>query len=944
MIVRGTPSGLRAGAAALLIALAAAFGATARAQEAAEGAPAAAAAPPALPDPAGETLAPGAAPGAAPPAAAPAPDAPAPPVASDAPASDAPASVAEPAVAAPDVPPAPADAPAPPKPEAVPTPPTNAPEAAATPPSNPPGAPAPGTQAPAYPGADPASAATDPAAATAPASAAGTTAPTATTAAVTDPAASATGSAATTDSTGAPGAAVPAAVAPADEPAAPATPAVPAAPEPGAAAQGPQGAAALPASPPALPRRAAQAPLARPRAPSTALAAPTVPIAGPVDTGLIAARAAWVDGDADRVAAHAAQVAGSLLESYVAYWQASARLRAPTPDDSAVRPFLARYPGTVLADRLRAEWLMALAGKGDLATFDAERRHLVLGGDDAQLACYTLLARYTLDDGRRREALGREARRTLSLTSDPGGEGCTALAERLMDDNLLPIWPRLQALIERNQFPAAIATAQRLPAADAATFKALVQNPAAWLAGARLDHMAHPLPLLAIVALARDAPERAAVYADRLDPDLTAEERAQVWGRIGRSGQHELAPDAHAWYERGGDLVGQGVDYVRGPDVLETRVRAALRRGASSATTTAFAAGADALMPAPTSLSAPIEADAGAAGPDWAAVRRDIARLTPEQQADTTWIYWNAQAAIALGKVEEGRAALQSIADRFSFYGRLAAEQLGLPARLPARVEAAPEPLIEQLAQRPGMQRARKLFELGLRDEGNREWNWELRGMDDASLHAAAELARRLGVLDRMIASSERTRGVVDIEQRYPMPYRDFMTATAAPLGVDAAWIYGLIRQESRFMEDIRSNAGAVGLMQLMPATARFVAHRIGFDHYRAERIGEVNVNLRLGTEYLKLVSDDQDGQPMLASAAYNAGPNRVRKWRAALARPLDGAIFAETIPISETRDYVKKVLFNTVVYGAMLERPAVSLHALLPAVAPKSVPATDLP
>jgi soluble lytic murein transglycosylase len=704
----------------------------------------------------------------------------------------------------------------------------------------------------------------------------------------------------------------------------------------------------------AAPRPPMAAPLAAPapraiRPPPPAASA-AMPGGSRADAAILSAHAAYLDGDADRIAALAPQLAGSMLEPYAAYWQASARLRAANPDDSAVRPFLSRYIGSVLADRLRAEWLLVLAAKGDFVTFDAERRRLVMGGDDAQLACYTLLARYAIDDGHRREAIGREARRTLSLVSDPGGDGCTALADRLLDDGMLSIWPRLQALLERNQFSAAEKTAQRLPPADAAAVKALMAKPAAWLdaANPRLDQMPHALPLLAIVALARDAPERAAFYADHLDAALTPEERAIVWGRIGRSGELGLAPDAHAWYERGGELVGLGIDYVRANDVLENRVRAALRRGASAPANAPGVAVVPAASAAATAISAPIDADTGSSvpdqGPDWLAVRRGIAHMSAEQQAETTWIYWNAQAAIALGHADEGRAALQSIADRFSYYGRLAAEQLELPAHLPARPEAPAESVIEQLSLRPGFGRARKLYELGLRDEGNREWNWELRGMDDAYLHAAAELARRIGVLDRMIASSERTRSLVDVAQRYPMPYRDFMTATAAPLGVDAAWIYGLIRQESRFMEDIRSNAGAVGLMQLMPSTARFVAHRIGFDHYRADRIGEVNINLRLGTEYLKLVSDDQDGQPMLASAAYNAGPRRVRKWRAALARPLDGAIFAETIPIAETRDYVKKVLFNTVVYGAMLDRPAVSLHSLLPAVSPKTVPATDLP
>jgi len=318
--------------------------------------------------------------------------------------------------------------------------------------------------------------------------------------------------------------------------------------------------------------------------------------------------------------------------------------------------------------------------------------------------------------------------------------------------------------------------------------------------------------------------------------------------------------------------------------------------------------------------------------------------MPAELQADSTWAYWNAQALLALGRADEGRAAFRALANRFSYYGRLAAEQLKLPLELAPRPESPDPARVEELAQRPGFQRARKLFELGLRDEATREWNWELRGMDDHGLHAAAELARRMGVLDRMIASSERMHSMVDLAQRYPMPYPELMTATSAPLGMDPAWIYGLIRQESRFMEDVRSNAGAVGLMQLMPTTARYVAHRIGFESYRNDRIADVGVNLRLGTEYLKMVLDDQDGQALLASAAYNAGPNRVRRWRAALARPLDGAIFVETIPIGETRDYVKRVLFNTLVYGGLLQRPAVSLQALLGPVAPKSVPSTELP
>jgi soluble lytic murein transglycosylase len=208
-----------------------------------------------------------------------------------------------------------------------------------------------------------------------------------------------------------------------------------------------------------------------------------------------------------------------------------------------------------------------------------------------------------------------------------------------------------------------------------------------------------------------------------------------------------------------------------------------------------------------------------------------------------------------------------------------------------------------------------------------REWNFTLRGLDDRRLLAAAQWACEREVWDRCINTSDRTRSEVDMAQRFPTPFRDEVLAQARRSGIDPAYVYGLIRQESRFVLDARSSAGAAGLMQLMPATARWTAKKLGLD-WRHERLADRSANLLLGTSYLRLILEDFEGSQALAAAAYNAGPGRPRRWREGM--PVEPAIWAETIPFNETRDYVKKVLSNAVYYAALLGGAAPSLKTRL--------------
>jgi soluble lytic murein transglycosylase len=317
-------------------------------------------------------------------------------------------------------------------------------------------------------------------------------------------------------------------------------------------------------------------------------------------------------------------------------------------------------------------------------------------------------------------------------------------------------------------------------------------------------------------------------------------------------------------------------------------------------------------------------------------------------------VYWKARATLARAAPgDEGeparaaaREALDSISKQLNFYGKLATEELGQRVSLPA----APLPLSadERDAPRqvPGFQRALQLINLGLRSEGVREWNFTLRGLGERELLAAAQLACEREVWDRCINTSDRTKAEVDMTQRFPTPHRELMQAKSKQAGLDAAVVYGLIRQESRFIGDARSHVGASGLMQLMPATARWTAKQMGLP-FTQQMINERELNLQLGTYYLKRVLDDFDGSLAMATAAYNAGPGRPRRWREGAT--MEPAAWAETIPFNETRDYVKKVLSNSVYYAAMLGQPVPTLKARLgPLIGPREAtapqPNKDLP
>jgi soluble lytic murein transglycosylase len=400
---------------------------------------------------------------------------------------------------------------------------------------------------------------------------------------------------------------------------------------------------------------------------------------------------------------------------------------------------------------------------------------------------------------------------------------------------------------------------------------------------------------LTTLALARVAANDAAqaagllrtTWAGKLPPDL----QAWLWGQIGRQYVWRLQAEAGEAFEQAFKLQPEG---PWSDELLAAATRAALRAR------------------------------------DWPAVLQAIARMTATEQRSPGWQFWRAQALLATGKADEGRAQLASLAPQggtLTYFPRLAAEQLGQTPRLPAPAAALTAEERETARANSGLQRALRLIDLGLRPEGLREWNFSLRGMSDRQLMAAAQEACDRQVWDRCISASERTRAEFNLSQRFPTPYREALLAASREVGVDASYVYGLIRQESRFITDARSHVGASGLMQVMPATARWTAKKIGVP-YRPELVHDAAYNLRLGTTYLKLVLDAFGGSQAMAAAAYNAGPGRPRRWREGPV--LDAAIWAESIPFQETRDYVRHVLANGSVYAQLLGQGSTSVRERL--------------
>lgn len=316
---------------------------------------------------------------------------------------------------------------------------------------------------------------------------------------------------------------------------------------------------------------------------------------------------------------------------------------------------------------------------------------------------------------------------------------------------------------------------------------------------------------------------------------------------------------------------------------------------------------------------------------NWSEVLQSIEEMPEESANSPAWSYWKGRALAAKGDLVNARLNWIRIGEPFSFYGKLALEELGETLSAPQKPKLLTAQELDEVKNNPGLLRSLALYDAGLRTEGFWEFNLQTAQMSDRQLLATATWANKNQLYDRAIAAADRTQSEHDLSLRYLTPFKENMRAKTDEIGVDQSWVYGLIRQESRFSSIARSGVGASGLMQVMPDTAKYVARKIGLSNFSQTDITEINTNLTLGTSYLKMIYERLDNSPVLASAGYNAGPGRPAAWKRRLGNlPMEGALFTELIPFDETRNYVKNVMSNTVAYSLLLNNASTPLKQRL--------------
>ena len=591
-----------------------------------------------------------------------------------------------------------------------------------------------------------------------------------------------------------------------------------------------------------------------------------------------------------------------LLAPYADYWLML--LRLDKADNVEVQNFLTKYGDYPFAERLRGEWLKKLGKQEDWQSFFDQYPNYKR--EDIAVQCYALLGK-SVAEGAGADIAVQTKKIWLTTTDLPSS--CNPLFDVMQKAGVLSsddVWERFRLALQNGKLPLAKSIARRIADFDEKNFQLLDianQTPKALLDDSQKfvkvgrkkvaskisasfkTRAGIELNLFALDRLARSNVPEAVELFENFKNKLSSADQAFAWGRIAYHAARTHNPKALEYF-----TLAKNVSLDK--EQLAWKVRAALRAN------------------------------------DWATVNATVSAMSLEQQQEGAWRYWKARALNQQGLTVDANKILGPLSRERHYYGWLAAEDIDSAISNAEQEYKVQDVEVSAIASQPAIKRALELQRLDMRWEAKAEWVWATRNFDDKQLLAAAEYAARQQWYDIAITTADNTKQLHDFSLRYPTPYRDLFRAAALNQGVDEAWIYGLARQESRFMHHAKSGVGAAGLMQVMPATAKWAAKRMGMDGYSNDLIHDLTTNVDIGTYYIRYTFELMNGQAVMATAAYNAGPSRAKRWLAK--EPMEAAVYIETIPFAETRNYVQKVMANAQMYAPRLGRSPLSLKSRL--------------
>jgi len=612
------------------------------------------------------------------------------------------------------------------------------------------------------------------------------------------------------------------------------------------------------------------------------------------DDELLQARAAYDKKNAIALSEYVQRLQNQnyILAPYADYWLMLLNLE--DADNQTVRDFLNTYSEYPFADRLRGEYLKKLAKQQDWESFSNEFPNYQ--SEDAAVACYA--AESSAING---DVSLLESAKTLWMQAKEQPSTCSGLYDRMQAANVLTeddIWERFRLALGGDRVSLAKAIAKRSKTFEAIQYKLIDSaygSPQLVLNKKMISfktRFGREVNLFALNRIAKIDSQQALTAFRKVEDLFKPEDRSYFYGRLALQAAQRQEPEALKWFQKADNT-------ELNKEQFAWFARAALRQK------------------------------------NWQALLAVVGKMEPAQAEEGAWRYWKARALKAAGQNLEANGLFAKLSTERHFYGWLAQEELdGFITAAPVNYKVSDEQVAD-IVKTPAFQRVEALQRVDLRWEAKSEWALATKDFDDQQLLAAAEFASRKQWHDLAIITADKTAEMHDFALRYPTPYRDLIKSAANEQGVDEAWVYGITRQESRFMHYAKSGVGAAGLMQLMPATAKWAAPRAGISNYNSSMIHDLDTNIALGTYYLSHTLELMNGQEVMATAAYNAGPSRAKKWAADI--PLEGAIYAETIPFSETRSYVQKVMANAHLYAQRLGLKSIPLKQRLGVIPSKS-------